>query len=94
MNIILTTSAINWFKEELNIQEGEFVRFFVRYGGCSTVQQGFSLGITKANKPLSIGTSIVVDDVTFYVEEEELWYFNDHDLHVDYNKEKGEIIFR
>ena len=47
MNIILSAEALNWFKEEMEVIPGDSIRFFARYGGASTLHEGFSLGVTK-----------------------------------------------
>ncbi|MEC2176775.1 HesB/YadR/YfhF family protein, partial [Bacillus amyloliquefaciens] len=44
MNMKVNKDALDWYKEELELETGDQVRFFVRYGGCSNVQKGFSLG--------------------------------------------------
>lgn len=41
MNITINEDALNWYKEELDLESGDQVRFFVRYGGCSNVQRDF-----------------------------------------------------
>lgn len=33
MNIIITPKALDWFKKELDLQAGDAIRFFARYGG-------------------------------------------------------------
>lgn len=43
MNIIITPKALDWFKKEMDLQAGDAIRFFARYGGCSTVQKDFLL---------------------------------------------------
>ena len=40
MNLSVT-KATQWYKNELNLQSNETLRFFVQYGGCSTVQKDF-----------------------------------------------------
>lgn len=79
MNMKVTKGALDWYKEELDLETGDHVRFFVRYGGCSNVQKGFSLGILK-DRPMNIGTSTEVEGITFFIEESDLWYFDNHDL--------------
>lgn len=93
MKITLTPEALAWFKDDMIVEKGDYVRFFVRYGGCSTVQKGFSLGVEK-QKPIQIGSQIEEDGIIFYVEEEDLWYFDGHDLEVDFNKEYDEPVFK
>lgn len=34
MNMKVNKDALDWYKEELELETGDQVRFFVRYGGC------------------------------------------------------------
>jgi uncharacterized protein YneR len=92
MNIQVTNEAANWYKSEMSLKNGDKIRFFVRYGGYSTVQKGFSLGVEK-EVPFDIGAQTIVDDITFFIEEKDLWYFTDHDLLVKYNQYLDEPEF-
>lgn len=92
MNITVSNEALQWYKEELEIQTGDMVKFFVRYGGCSTVQRGFSLGVAK-QQPVLIGVQSKVEGITFYIEDQDLWYFEDNDLVVTFDEAKGEPEF-
>ncbi|SFA89117.1 MULTISPECIES: HesB/YadR/YfhF family protein [unclassified Bacillus (in: firmicutes)] len=92
MNIIVSNEAANWYQNEIGLKEGDFVRFFVRYGGCSTVQKGFSLGVEK-EAPIGLGAQTVVDGITYYIEEKDLWYFDGHDLEVNFNNKFEEPEF-
>ncbi|RAK18463.1 uncharacterized protein YneR [Anoxybacillus vitaminiphilus] len=92
MKIIIKPKAFKWYKEELDLKQGDFVRFFARYGGCSNVQKGFSLGINK-EAPLSPGVQTVIDGITFFIEEGDMWYFDQHNLIVDFDEQWGEPVF-
>ena len=93
MNIHVTKPALQWFKEELDLKgEGEYIRFFARYGGCGSIQSGFSLGISQ-EQPLIIGAKEEAEGITFYIEENDLWYFKGHDLKVKYSRKNDEIEF-
>jgi uncharacterized protein YneR len=92
MNLQITSDAAAWYKEELSLTDGNFVRFYVRYGGCSTVQSGFSLGIST-DTPDDIGAKSVMAGITFYIEEKDLWYFDDHDLLIEYHSDYEEPVF-
>jgi uncharacterized protein YneR len=92
MNIVVTKPALQYYKREMDVKSGEFVRFFVRLGGCSTVQSGFSLGVT-VKEPKEIGVSELIEEITFYIEESDLWFFDGHDLKVKYSRNKDEIEF-
>ncbi|WP_040208949.1 HesB/YadR/YfhF family protein [Neobacillus jeddahensis] len=93
MNIQITSEAAAWYREELSLTNGDFLRFFVRYGGCSTVQSGFSLGIAQ-EEPVDIGVKTVQNEITFYIEEKDLWYFDDHDLIIEYQSDYDEPVFQ
>lgn len=92
MNIQITGEAAAWYKEELDLKNGDYVRFFVRYGGCSTVQSGFSLGVSN-EEPVDIGVKTEKDGITFYIEEKDVWYFDEHNLIIDFQKEYEEPVF-
>lgn len=92
MNIQISTEAVNWYKSEMSLKKGDYVRFFARYGGCSTVQQGFSLGVSN-EEPHDVGVQTTIDDIHFFIEEKDLWYFDNHNLKIDYNSDLGEPQF-
>ncbi len=93
MNIQVTLPALSWFKEEFDLDnEGNYIRFFARYGGNSTIQSGFSLGVNQES-PNQIGVKFEADGITFFIEENDLWYFKGYDLEVTFSKEKDELEF-
>lgn len=93
MNIVISTEALNWFKDEMNLQKGDYVKFHARYGGESPIQQGFSLGISTHEPHTKIAAGNEQDGILFYVSEEDLWYFDGHDLQVDLNEKSDELEF-
>lgn len=92
MNIHISDEAANWYKDEMLLKDGDYVRFFARYGGCSTVQKGFSLGVSNES-PHEIGVETVKDGIHYFIEEKDLWYFDNHDLFVDFNSTYSEPEF-
>lgn len=92
MEIVIKPKAFEWYKEELNLRQGDFLRFFPRYGGCSTVQAGFSLGIDK-EAPIEPKVATTIDGVTFFIEERDTWYFDGQHLVVDFNEQADEPVF-
>lgn len=91
MKIQISKDAAAWYKQELGLKNGDYVRFFARYGGCSTVQSGFSLGVSN-EEPTDVGVKVIEDGITFYIEEKDLWYFDDHDLMIDYQVKHEEPL--
>lgn len=94
MNIKISNEAAAWYKQELDLKSGDYVRFFARYGGCSTVQSGFSLGVAKDSESNDIGVKTELDGITFYIEEKDLWYFDEHDLIIEFNQNYKEPEFK
>ncbi|AKP47196.1 MULTISPECIES: HesB/YadR/YfhF family protein [Bacillus] len=93
MNIQISKKALEWFEDEMGVKKGEFVRFFARYGGSSPLHQGFSLGVSK-EEPIQIGAKAEYNGVVYYVDEKDLWFFDEHDLYVDYSEKLDEPIYQ
>ncbi|RJR09840.1 hypothetical protein C4588_04455 [Candidatus Parcubacteria bacterium] len=92
MKMTMSQQALEWYKNELDLKSGDSIRFHIRYGGCSTVQKGFSLGIVQEN-PDQPAASVEQDGLTFFVEEKDEWYFDGHDLHITMDEELNEPKF-
>ena len=92
MNIVLTDEALQWFKQEMEVESGDTIRFYARYGGSSPFHEGFSIGMTR-EEPIEIGVKTVIDDVTYYIDEKDLWFFNDHNLYVDVDATYDELKY-
>ena len=92
MNIKISNEVAAWYKEELNLTPGSYLRFFVRYGGQS-IQSGFSLGIVSV-QPTHIGASTEASGITFFVENQDLWFFEDYDLVINLNTKWNEPEFQ
>ncbi len=85
MRISIDRKALQWFQEELRIKHGESVRFTVRYGGNSSIQPGYSLGIV-AEKPDGKSCQLRRKVLYFFVDSDDLWYFQNYDLFVSYHE--------
>ncbi|WP_096435759.1 HesB/YadR/YfhF family protein [Alteribacter populi] len=92
MNLEISDKAFDWFKDEFELVSGEAVQFYVRYGGCGNFQSGFSLAIAK-KEPEDLAVSKEMNEITFYVEKKDEWYFDDKDLYVDFNEDYDEIEY-
>ncbi|WBF55007.1 hypothetical protein HXV90_03615 [Lysinibacillus sp. JK80] len=92
MNIALTDEALQWFKHEMEVEPGDTIRFYARYGGSSPFHEGFSLGMTH-EEPIAIGVQTEIDGVIYYIDEKDLWFFNDHNLHVDVDTSNDELQY-
>lgn len=92
MQIIISEEAVHWYKTELDIVGPTYIRFYVRYGGIGGNVPGFSLGIT-IESPSDMHTSIKVDNITFFIEKSDRWYFEDKDLFISFDEQLNEPQF-
>ncbi|MCR6111410.1 hypothetical protein HXA35_13760 [Bacillus sp. A301a_S52] len=92
MNMTVTNDAVEWFKKELDVESGDHVQFFVRYGGCGNFQSGFSLGVA-VKAPDEEAVSDDKEGIHFYVEQKDEWYFDGADFEVIYDKDEQEIKY-
>lgn len=92
MKITIDEQSATWYKKELELEKGDSLRFFPRYGGYSPIQSGFSLGINKEDQNQAAVT-LVQDEITYFVTEDDVWYFDGHDLHVTFDDRKAEPTF-
>lgn len=92
MKIVISQEAMQWFKEEMEAQPGESIRFYARYGGSSTLHEGFSLGVTK-ELPTNAAIEHTLEDIHFFIEDKDVWYFDRHDLSVSIHSTSGEIEY-
>ncbi|MFC4356236.1 HesB/YadR/YfhF family protein [Chryseomicrobium palamuruense] len=92
MKITVTEDAMNWFQTEMEAISGESIQFYARYGGSSKLHEGFTLGLTKS-EPDEVGVSLEQQGIRFFIEEQDLWYFDNHDLIVNLNEDRHEIEF-
>lgn len=92
MRIIISEEAAHWYKEELDLTESAYVRFYVRYGGVGGNVPGFSIGLAN-EPPTQMHTSVKVNHITFYIEEQDAWYFEGKDLIITFNEQLNEPQF-
>lgn len=92
MDIYISNLALTWFKDEVGLQAGSHIRFYPMIYGSSPVQENFSLGFS-VEEPVDTAASTTADGIQFYVEETDVWFFNGHDLHVEYNEAWNEVEY-
>ncbi|UOQ87486.1 HesB/YadR/YfhF family protein [Gracilibacillus salinarum] len=92
MEMSITKPAAKWFINELELTEGDSIRFFARYGGFGGVHKGFSLALEKA-EPNNLGAEITEEGIQFFVEESDIWYFDQKNLHIKYSRKYDEIEY-
>ncbi|GGF10248.1 hypothetical protein GCM10010954_05960 [Halobacillus andaensis] len=92
MNLKVTEEAAKWYKEELELNDETSIRFFVRYGGVGGLQPGLSLAIKQVDAAEPIAED-KVNNITFFIEADDEWYFEGHSLTVQYDEKWQEPEF-
>lgn len=93
MNIVITDQALKWFFDEMEVQSGDCIRFYARYGGSNPFHEGFSLGMSK-DDPLNPSIVLEREGITFYIEEDDVWFFDEHNLIVDFDNKQDELSYK
>ena len=95
MKIKLTDEAVEWFKNELDLpEENKVLQFYVRYGGEFQLKQGFSPAFrVELSNDVEIGYHENYNDLIVVVSEDDLWYFEDHEVLVEKVDHEDEIVY-
>ncbi|GAX05726.1 hypothetical protein IWT25_01051 [Secundilactobacillus pentosiphilus] len=90
MKLQITDAAVKWFEDEMNVgsDQSAAIRFYGKLYGRTKVHHGFSIALARELQPHNFGVKVEKDGVTFYIEEDDLWFFKGYDLEVDYDPEK------
>lgn len=91
MKLQISNKAAAWYKEELNLTNKSYLRFFVRYG-FGGIQPGFSLGV-GTSEPFDPIVTYEKNNIIFYIESADSWYFDGHDLKIEYDEKLLEPAF-
>lgn len=89
MKITIKPEALSWFKKELEIPEGQGVRFFGKVYGKTDVHDGFSVGmnVDSSDQPIAETTA---EGILFFADEADEWFFKGYDLIVAYDDQLKE----
>lgn len=93
MKITISPKAQKWFADELELENGDNVRFFGKYGGSTNVHAGFTTGMEVAEPHRELLGSVTADGISYFAEESDDWFFHGHDLTVDYDEAKDEPTY-
>lgn len=93
MQIKVTEQAVKWFIDEVGVESGEQIRFYPQIYGSSPINESFALAFSK-DTPISQAVSTEIKGILFYVEETDLWFFDGHDLIVEYDEQKDSVEYK
>lgn len=87
--ITVSQKARLWFEEEMGIGNGRGVRFMSKVYGCSPIHDSFSLAI-EVNTPSNPYTITIENNIPYYIETGDEWFFENYDLHINFNDKLNE----
>lgn len=89
MELTISPKAHEWFKKEIILNPGQGIRFFGKVYGSTPVHEGFSVGMSvdTPSRPL---VQVTVDDLTYFIEEDDQWFFDGYQLVVNYDEKLDE----
>ncbi|MDQ0193331.1 HesB/YadR/YfhF family protein [Paenibacillus wynnii] len=93
MSIVISKEAASWFKRELGVTEGGYIRLFPRYSSGGGLHPGFSLGIA-IEPPARPRIETTQEGIIFYIEEQDLWYMEGYGLSVVYSEAEDDIEYK
>lgn len=93
MELTVTPEALTWFKKELVVDEERGVRFFGKIYGKTQVHDGFSVGMS-VDKPERTIVEKKIDDLVFFIDETDEWFFKGYDLEVGYDQTLDEPDYK
>jgi uncharacterized protein YneR len=93
MSFQITDEAAKWYIDEMGLVEGDYVQFFLKiYGGIQTDHPNYFLGLSVGQDG-EIGEKLVIDGITFYFTEKDVWFLNEYDMKVVMGKDEVEYQF-
>lgn len=73
MKLTISKEAAAWYIQEMELQAGDSIKFFGKVYG----KDGFSFALAKM-EPSRPEVEVIIDDVRFYVERADAWFFSKH----------------
>lgn len=93
MRLTVTDAAYQWFRDEMDPPKGEGIRIYGKYGGSTAVHTNVSVGL-EISKPRQAMVVEKLGNLSFFIEEDDEWFFNGYDLEVDYDEMLDEPVYK
>jgi len=90
MKIEINNEAAAWYEENIDVGTEKGIRFFPKLTRGS--ETGITIGVIP-DFPYQAAVKKTVNNVTYFVEENDEWLFDSKDLHITLNKEFNEPKF-
>lgn len=94
MKIEVTDQALKWFRDELDLEPGDKINFYVQTYVHTGLHEHFTTAFKIEPHDNNASASVTIDRITFYINESDEWFFKGLDLLVEYNVETDEIEYK
>jgi uncharacterized protein YneR len=91
MFISIDERAASWFTREFEFTKPFSIRMFPQYAGFGIKHKGFSLAFS-AEKPAYVGYTNVVNGITFFIEVNDVWFFEDTETCLTVDHHSNELV--
>ncbi|MDQ0157571.1 HesB/YadR/YfhF family protein [Robertmurraya andreesenii] len=93
MGLEVSQDAAKWYKEEMDLQDGDFVQFFMKlYGGIPTEHPNYFLGVSVGQEG-TIDVQTTVEGITFYFNDKDSWFLDEYDMKIEEKNGDVEFVF-
>ncbi|PLS03037.1 HesB/YadR/YfhF family protein [Neobacillus cucumis] len=90
MFISIDEKAASWFTKEFEVIKPISIRLFPQYAGFGEKNKGFSLAFS-AEQPANASYTQEMNGITFYVEGNDIWFFEDIETYLSFDEGIAEI---
>ncbi|MDN4594436.1 HesB/YadR/YfhF family protein [Polycladomyces subterraneus] len=97
MKLEITPEALDWFRRELSLKEGDTVRLLIHYqeqeSNCFA-GTGFSMRFSL-EKPRKTGVIAEVEGITYFIDDDDLLFYPEFErLVILYNRGEDRIVYQ
>lgn len=91
MFISIDERAATWFTKEFELKKPFSIRMFPQYAGFGIKHKGYSLAFS-AETPGNVGYKNQLNGITFFVDVNDVWFFNDTETSLTADDLHDEIL--
>lgn len=91
MTILIEHNAFKWFEKEFDTPKPFFIRLYPQYAGFGDKNKGYSLAFALETPALAIQQQ-EIDGITFFVESNDSWFFDETDVDIKFSEMNQEIF--
>jgi uncharacterized protein YneR len=90
MLISVDEKAVTWFAKEFDNSHSLNIRMFPQYQGFGQKHKGYSLAFS-AEAPTNAGYTKEINGITFFIEGNDVWFFEDTKTYLSFNEQFDEL---